>query len=166
MSMTAKSSVDSVRREMIADMLIPLPPKVEQQAIAEVLSDVDDLIGSLDKLIAKKRAVKTGAMQQLLTGKQRLPGFKGEWKEKRLGDILSVRHGKSQHEICQPFGVYPILATSGEIGRTNKFLYDKPSVLIGRKGTIDRPQYVDQPFWNIDTLFYTEINSWNIAKFI
>ena len=105
-------------------------------------------------------------MQQLLTGKQRLPGFSGEWEVSRLGDVLSVRHGKSQHEIAVTDGKYPILATGGEIGRTNTFLYDKPSVLIGRKGTIDKPQYQDTPFWTIDTLFYTEIANETLPKYI
>jgi len=67
----------------------PLPPLPEQRAIAGALSDVDALIGALGKLIAKKRAIKLAAMQQLLTGKTRLPGFSGEWKSKRLGDTLS-----------------------------------------------------------------------------
>ena len=149
--MTAKSSVDSVRQEMISNMLIPLPPLPEQRAIAEALGDVDALLGSLEKLIAKKRALKQAAMQELLTGKKRLPGFSGEWEVKRLGDVLKVRHGKSQHEISQKDGKYPILATGGEIGRSNHFLFDKPSVLIGRKGTIDRPQYVNTPFWTCFT---------------
>lgn len=166
MSMTAKSSVDSVRQEMISNMLIPLPPLPEQRAIAEALGDVDALLGSLEKLIAKKRALKQAAMQELLTGKKRLPGFSGEWEVKRLGDVLKVRHGKSQHEISHKDGKYPILATGGEIGRSNHFLFDKPSVLIGRKGTIDRPQYVNTPFWTIDTLFYTEINVRYVTKFI
>ena len=64
-----------------------LPPLPEQKAIAEALSDVDDLITSLDKKIAKKRLIKQGAMQELLTGKKRLPGFEEEWEKKRLGDI-------------------------------------------------------------------------------
>ena len=88
MSMTAKSSVDSVRLEMIAGMEIPLPPPAEQRAIAEALSDVDGLLASLERLIDKKRAIKRAAMQQLLTGKTRLPGFSGEWETKRLGDTL------------------------------------------------------------------------------
>lgn len=67
MEMTAKSSVDSVRREMIAKMLIPLPPtKVEQEAIAAAISDADDLIESLEQLLAKKRELKQGAVQSLL----------------------------------------------------------------------------------------------------
>ncbi|MEQ1546295.1 restriction endonuclease subunit S [Methyloglobulus sp.] len=167
MQMTAKSSVDSVRREMIAKMPIPLPPtKAEQEAIAEALSDADALIESLEQLITKKRHIKQGAMQELLTGKKRLPEFSGEWEVKRLGDVLKVRHGKSQHDIVLADGKYPILASGGEIGRTNDYLYDKPSVLIGRKGTIDVPQFIDTPFWTIDTLFFTEISLDADTKFI
>jgi type I restriction enzyme S subunit len=66
---------------------IPLPPKAEQEAIAEALSDADALIESLEQLITKKRQIKQGAMQELLTGKKRLPGFSGEWEFKRLGDV-------------------------------------------------------------------------------
>ena len=75
MSMTAKSSVDSVRREMIAEMPLVLPPKKEQTAIANALSDVDALISELEKLVTKKQAIKTASMQQLLTGRTRLPQF-------------------------------------------------------------------------------------------
>lgn len=90
MSMTAKSSVDSVRREMIADMFVAVPPKKEQTAIANALSDVDALITSLEKLIAKKRVIKTAVMQQLLTGKKRLPPFDQThtgYKKTELGEI-------------------------------------------------------------------------------
>ena len=98
MAMTAKSSVDSVRREMIADMLIPIPPTLtEQKAIATALSDVDALITSLEQTITKKKAIKQGAMQQLLTpphkGGKRLPGFSGEWVEKTLGELAEIATG-------------------------------------------------------------------------
>jgi type I restriction enzyme S subunit len=89
-----------------------------------------------------------------------------DWDVKPLGILLKVRHGKSQHTVVNNGGIYPILATSGEIGRTNSYLYDKPSVLIGRKGTIDVPQYFDKPFWTIDTLFYTEIFNCVVPKYI
>jgi type I restriction enzyme S subunit len=65
-----------------------IPPKVEQRAIAEALSDVDRLIEALDKKIAKKRLIKQGAMQELLTGKKRLPGFTEEWVHISLEDLL------------------------------------------------------------------------------
>ena len=146
---------------------IPLPPtKAEQEAIAEALSDADALIESLEQLIAKKRQIKQGAMQELLTGKKRLPGFSGDWEVKRLGELLRIGHGRSQHAVEDPTGDYPILATGGQIGRANKFLYDRPTVLIGRKGTIDRPQYMDTPFWSVDTLFYSVIHEPNDPKFL
>lgn len=67
---------------------LALPPLPEQHAIAAALSDVDALISALDKLIAKKRDIKQAAMQQLLTGKKRLPGFSGEWKLRTIGEIF------------------------------------------------------------------------------
>ncbi len=151
----------------LLEIPVALPPtKAEQEAIAGALSDVDGLIETLTQLIAKKRQIKQGAMQELLTGKKRLPGFSGEWEVKQLGDVLKVRHGKSQHDVAVEGGKYPILASGGEIGRSNDYLYNKPSVLIGRKGTIDVPQFIDTPFWTIDTLFFTEIAPEADVKFI
>ena len=78
----------------VGDMIklpLPVPPLPEQRAIAAALSDVDALISGLDRLIAKKRDIKQAAMQQLLTGKLRLPGFSGEWEVKRLGECLLGR---------------------------------------------------------------------------
>ncbi len=166
MKYTAKSSVDSVRRGMIAKMRMPAPSLKEQTVIAEALSDVESLIDSLHKLIAKKKAIKLGAMQELLTGKKRLPGFSEEWDLKRIGDVLTIGHGHSQHAVETPYGQYPILATGGKIGQASKPLYTKESVLIGRKGTINRPQYVNTSFWAIDTLFYTILHDTTHAKFI
>jgi type I restriction enzyme S subunit len=70
---------------LLAKIIVPIPPKIEQQAIATALSDTDALISSLEKLISKKEAIKTATMQELLTGKKRLDGFSGEWVEKKLG---------------------------------------------------------------------------------
>jgi len=69
---------------------IPLPPLPEQRAIAEALSDADASIAALEAMIAKKRDLKQAAMQHLLTGKTRLPGFSGEWEVKRLGELCDV----------------------------------------------------------------------------
>jgi type I restriction enzyme, S subunit len=74
---------------------LPLPPLPEQRAIAEVLSDVDALIAALDRLIAKKRAIQQGAMQQLLTGQTRLPGFSEPWEVKQLGEIGALKKGRN-----------------------------------------------------------------------
>ena len=79
----------------IRQFAIPLPPsEAAQRAIATALSDVDALLGGLDRLIAKKRDLKQAAMQRLLTGKTRLAGFSGEWETKRLSEIASIRNQK------------------------------------------------------------------------
>jgi len=79
----------------IGQIGIPSPPLSEQHAIATALSDVDGLLGGLDRLIAKKRDLKQAAMQQLLTGQTRLPGFHAEWEVKRLGDLFNFSGGYS-----------------------------------------------------------------------
>ena len=84
----ATSGVPGVNRDDLHGIMVVLPPKAEQDAIAEALSDADAFIASLEQLIAKKRQVKQGAMQELLTGRRRLPGFSGEWEVKRLGEVV------------------------------------------------------------------------------
>ena len=93
-----------VNRNELHRETVSLPTSVtEQRAIATALSDVDALLGGLDRLIAKKRDLKQAAMQQLLTGQTRLPGFHGEWEVKRLGDhVAFLRNGtNSRAELTQ-----------------------------------------------------------------
>ena len=88
--------------KLIKNLIVPIPPLPEQRRIAEALSDVDELIASLEKLIEKKKALKHGAMRELLTGKRRLPGFTEEWKEYRIGDMgdfYSGLSGKSKNDF-------------------------------------------------------------------
>ena len=82
-------------------VLAPVPPLSEQRAIATVLSDMDALLGALERLIAKKRDLKQAAMQQLLTGQTRLPGFHGEWEVKRLGEICEIAMGRTPPRLKQ-----------------------------------------------------------------
>jgi len=80
--------------QSISKLKIVVPPLPEQRAIATALSDMDALLAAQDQLIAKKCDIKQAVMQQLLTGKQRLPGFSGAWETKRLGDVGSFSKGK------------------------------------------------------------------------
>ena len=82
-----------ISRGELGKISVQLPPLLEQRAIAAALSDVDALLGGLDRLIAKKRDLKQAVMQQLLTGQTRLPGFSGEWEVKRLGETGEIRSG-------------------------------------------------------------------------
>ena len=104
--------------------------------------------------------------EKLLVPKLRFKKFNNEYKKYKIGDTLKVKSGKDQKLIECTNGKYPILGTGGQIGTTNNFLYDKPSVLIGRKGTINKPQYMTTPFWTVDTLFYTDIKEGFNTKYI
>ena len=83
------TNLASISKSSLGELPVAFPSLSEQRAIAETLSDVDALLAGLDRLIAKKRDLKQAAMQQLLTGQTRLPGFQGEWEVKRLGDHVS-----------------------------------------------------------------------------
>ncbi|RSD31003.1 restriction endonuclease subunit S [Vibrio pectenicida] len=89
-----------------------------------------------------------------------------DWDVKIFGQVMNIRHGKDQKSVQVTDGLYPIFGTGGQMGTTNTPLYDKPSVLIGRKGTINKPRFMDTPFWTVDTLFYSEVSSKDSAKFI
>lgn len=89
-----------ISKRDVASIEVRLPPYDEQRAIVEALSDVDGLLEALEALIAKKRNIKQAAMQQLLTGKTRLPGFRGQWEKKRIGDtctFLSTANNPRAH---------------------------------------------------------------------
>ena len=94
----------------LSTVWIAVPPIPEQLAIAEALSDVDGLLNALEALIAKKRAIKQATMQQLLTGKTRLPGFSGEWETKRLGEITKIQKGSPITEKDVVSGTIPVIA--------------------------------------------------------
>ena len=98
--------------------------------------------------------------------KLRFKEFTDSYKKMKYKDILKIKSGKNQKRIECNNGKYPILGTGGKIGTTNMFLYNKPSVLIGRKGTINKPQYMETPFWTVDTLFYSQIYKPNIPKYL
>jgi type I restriction enzyme S subunit len=89
------STAKGIQRKKLEQLPLPKPPLVEQEAIAKVLSDVDELIAAQERLIAKKRDIKQAVMQQLLTGQTRLPGFSGAWRQIRLGEtaVLKARIG-------------------------------------------------------------------------
>jgi type I restriction enzyme S subunit len=95
---------------LIKQIKIPIPQLSEQTAIANVLSDVDELIENLTQLIEKKKKIKQGAMQELLTGKRRLPGFDGEWEEKKLGDIAEIKKGNLITKKSAIQGNIPVIA--------------------------------------------------------
>ncbi len=95
---TIQTGIPHINLGILRTLPVQRPTYLEQRAIAEVLSDADALIESLEQLITKKRQIKQGAMQDLLTGKKRLPGFSGEWEVKSLGEISITNKGSQLHD--------------------------------------------------------------------
>lgn len=114
----------SYTASLVKQLPIIYPPEIEEQkCISEVLSDIDSLISSLQKLIKKKKTIKQGAMQELLTGKKRLLGFSGEWNQSRLGEMTEIYSGGTPSTTISEYwgGSIPWMS-SGELN--NKKIYD------------------------------------------
>ena len=159
-----------INKNEIGECNVFICSKSEQEKIASFLTLLDKKIEKQKELVELLKKYKRGLLSSIFSQNLRFKDNDGSdyptWEEKRLEEILKIKHGKSQKEIECTNGKYPILATGGEIGRTNSCLWNKPCVLIGRKGTIDKPQYMETPFWTVDTLFYSEVFKDNNAKYL
>ena len=113
-ALAGEQAVPIVNKTQFSGTVVPTPPLPEQRAIAEALGDVDALLGALTQLIAKKRDLKQAAMQQLLTGQTRLPGFSGEWEAVTAGEIGTFRGGNGFPLRLQggSQGLYPFYKVS------------------------------------------------------
>jgi len=80
-----------------------------------------------------------------------------DWRIKKLKYFAKIKNGQNQQNVLDDEGTYPIFGSGGIFGKANNYLCDKASVLLGRKGTIDKPIYIDKPFWTVDTMYYTNI---------
>ncbi|PIR19993.1 MAG: restriction endonuclease subunit S [Deltaproteobacteria bacterium CG11_big_fil_rev_8_21_14_0_20_47_16] len=123
-SVSVRSGMPKINRMELAEFSLGLPPIPEQRAIATALSDVDGLLGALERLIAKKRDLKQAAMQQLLTGKKRLPGFQKKWDVKRLGEVFSISAGKSKSAYVVTDGHYWVV-DMGSVSRSGRLIVSK-----------------------------------------
>ena len=127
----------NINAQKIGAFLFHLPPFEEQEKISEALSDVDNLIFSLQKLIEKKQAIKQGAMQELLTGEKRLPGFCGVWQKKCLCDLAAdIKTGTKNNEDKVKGGKYPFFVRSATVEKINSYSYDCEAILVPGEGNI------------------------------
>lgn len=134
----------------IGQIRAAVPSIFEQQNISEALSDADALLATLDQMIAKKRDLKQAAMQQLLTGKTRLPGFNGEWEEKALGEIATISKGVQLHSSeTDPDGHIPHY-NGGMQPSSFTARYNTPAntIAISEGGnSCGFVQFITEPFW-------------------
>ncbi len=148
--MSMRSGQPGINGNEYSQLPIPLPPLPEQRAIAAALSDVDALLGGLDRLIAKKRDLKQAAMQQLLSGQIRLPDFHGAWEVKAVTEIASVSKGTQLHSSeTNEEGQFPHfnggISASSYADKANT---PADTIAISEGGnSCGYVQFVSQPFW-------------------
>jgi type I restriction enzyme, S subunit len=145
---------------------IPFPSDAEQCAIAAALSDVDALLKGLTRLIAKKRDLKQAAMQQLLAGQTRLPGFHGEWEVKRLGDIAPLQRGFDLPTSQLRAGPVPVVYSNGVLNFHAQFQANGPGVVTGRSGTIGKVTFVEGAYWPHNTALWVTSFKNNDPRFV
>jgi len=165
----------------INNFFIVIPPFPEQKAIAHYLdtktAQIDRKIDLLTQKANQYGNLKQSLINETVTrGRDRSVPMKdsaiewiGEvpehWEIKHLKSLAEIKGGKDSKEVELEEGEYPIYGSGGIFGRASKYLHEKPSVLLGRKGTIDKPLFVTKPFWSVDTMFYTEIKNGIYPKF-
>jgi type I restriction enzyme, S subunit len=152
-SYSGKSGVPGVNRNDLHEIAVRLPPAPEQRSIASALHDVDNLLGAMDLLITKKRDLKQAAMQQLLTGRRRVPGFSGvpqgsnysndgsipaDWRVQKLGDVVEFLDGQRRpvkdSDRAKMHGEFPYYGASGVVDYVNDFIFDEDLILLGEDG--------------------------------
>ena len=133
--LAAGSTISHLYQKDFVHFEFPIPSITEQKAIAEALSETDNLIQSVEKLIDKKKKIKQGAMQQLLSGKKRLPEFSGEWEVKKLGEIADVYQPKTISESDFTEDGYLVYGANGIVGRYSFYNHEKWQMTITCRGS-------------------------------
>ncbi|HEZ3636530.1 TPA: restriction endonuclease subunit S [Neisseria meningitidis] len=155
----------SIRKPMLQRFPIPIPPLEIQQKIVKILDKFTELEATLEAELALRKRQYRYYRDFLLDFNNQIgggiaDGYKGRLRDavwKTLGEVVNIKNGKDWKNLSS--GDIPVYGSGGVMGYVDTFAYDKPSVLIPRKGSITNIFYVDFPFWNVDTIYYTEIDT-------
>lgn len=149
----------NISPDIVKDYPIALPSIEEQRQIVAILAALDSKIKINneinDNLQQQAQAIYTSMF---------IANADPAWEQGHLSDLITVKYGKDHKKIAD--GNYPVYGSGGIMRHVERPLYDKESVLIPRKGTLNNVMYVNQPFWSVDTMFYTEMRLPNVAKFV
>ena len=162
---TGSASQANISTNTIGDTIIHLPPLATQQKIAQILSSLDDKIELNNKINDNLEQQAQAIFKSWFVDFEPFGGVMPEgWRMGKLSDLITVKYGKDHKKLED--GSYPVYGSGGIMRYVDKFLYDKESVLIPRKGTLNNVFYINEPFWSVDTMFYTEMTKENLAKFV
>jgi len=155
----------SLTNEALLGLTVKLPPLPSQQKIAAILLSLDDKIELNNKINTNLEQQAGVLFKNWFVDFEPFGGKMPEgWKVGKLSELINVKYGKDHKKLDD--GNYPVYGSGGIMRYVDKFLYDKESVLIPRKGTLNNVFYINEPFWSVDTMFYTEMKKENIAKYV
>lgn len=147
------ATVSSIRKPMIEKFPIPIPPLKIQKKIVQILDKFTNYVTKLTSELTLRQKQYSFYRDKLLSFEDEV--YQVEWKA--FGEVAKLKNGKDWKELGR--GTVPVYGSGGEMGEfVDQFSYDKPTVLIPRKGSISNLFYLDKPFWNVDTIYYTEID--------
>lgn len=153
------ATMPSINTKLLGEVEVAYPLQTEQQKIVALLSALDDKIE-----INQKINDNLQQQAQAIYASMFVDNADPTWQQGHLSDLVTVRYGKDHKKLTD--GIYPVYGSGGIMRHVERPLYDKESVLIPRKGTLNNVMYVNQPFWSVDTMFYTEMRLPNVAKFV
>ena len=147
------------KKQFMDQLLIPVPDRKMQEVIG-------DLYYALSYKVEHNKKINDNLQQQAqaIYASMFIDNTDPAWVQGHLSDLITVKYGKDHKKLAD--GSYPVYGSGGIMRYVERPLYDKESVLIPRKGTLNNVMYVNQPFWSVDTMFYTEMRLPNVAKFV
>ena len=158
-SIVTGSAQPKFNKTNFRDMLVPVPPRDQQDKIVSILQPLEEKIEQNKKinenLLQQAQAIYTDMF---------ISNVSPTWQIGHLSDLITVRYGKDHKKLAD--GTYPVYGSGGIMRYVERPIYDKESVLIPRKGTLNNVMYVNEPFWSVDTMFFTEMKLPNVAKFV
>lgn len=158
-SIAVGATMPSINTKLLGEVEVVCPEIEEQRKIADILSKIDDKIEENQKINENLQQ-----QAQAIYASMFIDNADPAWIQGHLSDLITVKYGKDHKKLGD--GSYPVYGSGGIMRYVERPLYDKESVLIPRKGTLNNVMYVNQPFWSVDTMFYTKMKLPNVAKFV
>lgn len=158
-SIAVGATMPSINTKLLGEVEVVCPEIEEQRKIADILSKIDDKIEENQKINENLQQQAQAFYTSMF-----IDNADPAWIQGHLSDLITVKYGKDHKKLGD--GSYPVYGSGGIMRYVERPLYDKESVLIPRKGTLNNVMYVNQPFWSVDTMFYTEMKLPNVAKFV